>query len=192
MTNKNILKGESEPSEKLLVEALKQSWLHFRHIENQRLQFTYVYSILVVAALTILMGSGLNTFRITYPYSLFLVGFVILLSFLGYLLTLRANFVLFLIAEKIKKTAHDLNLANHMALWSEKGIWKIVKVRNIFELFYAMILIGWITVFLYMVFGNLRFLLPVWMVLAISLTIVLIAFRSRLRIRSVPELSTEF
>jgi len=182
MTNKNILKGKSEPSKKILVEALKQNWLHFRHIENQRLQFTYVYSILVIAALTILIGRGLNTFRITHPYSLFLVGFVVLLSFLGYLLTLRANFVLFLFSEKIKKTAHDLNLANHMALWSEKGIWKIVKVRNIFELFYAVILIAWITVFLYMVFGNLRFLLPVWTILVIFLTIVLIVFRSRLRI----------
>lgn len=121
MTNDNVENQELEPSEKALIEAFKQNWLHFRHIENERLQFTYVYSILIIAALTLLTSSSLNKFQVTNSYSLFLVGFVVLLSFHGYLLILRANRVLSKYMEKIGKIVYDLNLTNHVALPSERG-----------------------------------------------------------------------
>lgn len=172
---------ESKPNEKVLIEAFKQNWLHFRHVEKERLQFTYVYSILIIAILTLLARSGLNIFRDADSYSCSLVGFTVLLSFLGYFYILRANYVLSKYIKKIERITSDFNLMDYMALPSETGMWKIIKVRYIFEMLYSIMLIVWSAAFLYMIFGNTNLVIPVWTVLIIFLIAILVIFRVRLK-----------
>jgi hypothetical protein len=172
---------ESKPNEKILIEAFKQNWLHFRHVEKERLQFTYVYSILIIAILTLLARSGLNIFRDSDPYSCSLVGFTVLLSFLGYFFILRANYVLGKYIKKVERITSDFNLMDYMALPSDTGIWKILKVRYIFEMLYFITVIVWSAIFLYMIFGNTNFVIPVWVVLIILFAIILVILRIRLK-----------
>ncbi|KYK38743.1 MAG: hypothetical protein AYK18_16730 [Theionarchaea archaeon DG-70] len=181
MKSDNTKNQVSKPSEKALIEVLKENRSHLRHIENGRLQFTYVYSILITAVLTLLGSRGAIAFQVTRPYSTSIVGFIVLLSFLGYLLTLRANYVLHRHLEKIKKTMDDLNLTDYMARPPEGRIWKIIKARHIFEMLYTAMVIAWLAVFLYLILGNGNFIIPLWAVLTIILTIILIVFRLQLR-----------
>lgn len=166
---------ESKPNEKALIEAFKENWSHFRHIENERLQFTYVYSILIIAVLT-LLGSSDPIVQVSPPYSTLIVGFMALFSILGYLLILRANYMLHKFLEKIKEIMDELKLTEFKAGPSEKGIWKEIKIRRIFEILYAAMLIIWLTMFLYLILDNVKFIIPLWAVITIIL-IILIVFR---------------
>lgn len=181
MESDDVTNQKSKPSEKALIEAFKENCSHLRRTENGRLQFTYVYSILITAVLTLLGSSGPEAFQVIRPYSTSIVGFIVLLSFLGYLLTLRANYMIHEHLVKIKKIMEDLNVAGYNVRPPERGIWKMIKIRRIFEILYTVMLIAWLTVFLHMILGNVNFIVPLWIVLTIILITILIVLRFRLR-----------
>ena len=65
-----------EPNEKSLIAALNQNWQHVRHIENERLQFTYIYVILVAGILAFLEKFG-------FSGHIYLIPFLVIFSFFG-------------------------------------------------------------------------------------------------------------
>jgi len=129
--------------EESILKALEQNWLHIRHIENGRLQFTYVYAVLTVGILTILESFDFEI-SISNPYSILLVFFLALFSFFGLVWTVKAN----------------LEITNHMVkIWFFTRYFRIkpymglpidfpFKIHAIFEVFYSIVLSFWVSIFL--------------------------------------------
>jgi hypothetical protein len=132
---------QSKPNQKdskVLMEILTQNWLHIRHIENQRLQFTSIYTLLVAGILAFLGNFG-------FSGQAYLVGFLVIFSIFGLIVTLKVNLEFDNHLARIKKVIKDLHLEDYMATPTRyKGIGKIIRVRNVFILFYLILLLMWL------------------------------------------------
>ena len=130
---------QKAPSENALIEALIQNWLHCRHLENERLNFTSIYSIIVAGALALL---GEVDFR---SHSCLLV-FLLVLSILGFLLCLKIDLEFNHHMQRINIIMDELHLWNYLGVptnFSNKLL-KLIRVRYIFITFYILSMIMWI------------------------------------------------
>jgi hypothetical protein len=135
-----VAKEESveTPSEKALLEALTQNWLHCRHLENERLNFTSVYSVIVAGVLAVL---GQVNFK-GYTYLLF---FLLVLSILGLLFSSKIDLEFNNHMQKINTIVNELNLWGYMGVptsFSSKLL-RPIRSRHIFSAFYFLSIILW-------------------------------------------------
>lgn len=137
---------ESIPYERVLIEALNQNWLHIRHIEHERQQFTYVYALLISAILT-LLAKPIDRLQIDYLYLILLLLFLVLLSFFGVLWTAKAHLEIHNHVSSIERIKIRLDLESYMATPIEfKGmVGKITKIGKLFRIFYIIMTSAWLT-----------------------------------------------
>ena len=127
-----------EPNEKSLIAALNQNWQHVRHIENERLQFTYIYVILVAGILAFLEKFG-------FSGHIYLILFLVMFSFLGLIVTLKIGLEFDNHISRIKEIVKKLHLDEFMGLpTSYSGIGKIIRVKNAFIGFYVIMFLMWL------------------------------------------------
>jgi hypothetical protein len=127
----------SEQSEvEILLEALRENYEHFRHVENERLWFTNIYAIIVGAILTFFKEGRIEG-RI-FVYSMI---FLIILSTLGLLMSLRLRADVQDFQDKIIAIATKLKVRDLCGLGAQKGFTVYFKLRNIFIFFYGCMLI---------------------------------------------------
>lgn len=124
-------------TEKSLLEALNQNWQHIRHIENERLQFTYLYVVLTVGILAFLEKFSLSNY-------FYLIIFLVIFSVFGLIFTLKVNIAFDNYMEGIKNIISILQLESYMGYPNYKGIGKIISLRYIFILFYTLMLLIWL------------------------------------------------
>jgi hypothetical protein len=123
----------SEQSEvEILLEALKENYEHFRHVENERLWFTNIYAIIVGAILTFFKEG-----RIFVHSTIFLI----ILSILGLLMSLRLRADIADFQHKIIEIATKLKVRDLCGLGAQKGFTVYFKLRDIFIAFYGCMLI---------------------------------------------------
>jgi hypothetical protein len=123
----------SEQSEvEILLEALKENYEHFRHVENERLWFTNIYAIIVGAIITFFKEG-----RIFVHSTIFLI----ILSILGLLMSLRLKADIQDFQHKIIEIATKLKVRDLCGLGAQKGFTVYFKLRDIFIIFYVCMLI---------------------------------------------------
>jgi len=132
--------------ERILSDILSENWLHVRHIESERRQFMYIYSVLIGAILTIL-GSGIFTALESSGFTILLVLFLTLLSLLGLLWTLKANIEIHNLFDKIGIIALCLDVRDKVGLPVQHRI----SIGELFETFYSLMLAFWITALVYLI-----------------------------------------
>lgn len=161
------------PNERILVEVLKQNWSHIRHMENGRMQFTYIYAVLLTAVLAI--GPQCNSMDSRNSYQMFLALFFVMFSFLGYVLTSKIDLEIKNHVGKIRNIIKLQKLDNFMSLPQEYPgkIGRIIKSRYIFKIFYFIFFVFWLGLLSYMIFDSIS--IPVWAIPPITATSVLIA-----------------
>ena len=126
--------------EESILKALEQNWLHIRHIENGRLQFTYVYAGLTIGILTILESFDFEI-CINNPYSISLSLFLALLSLFGLFWTVKANLEIKNHKMKIRNFTNYFRIEAYMGHPTDFPF----SIRSIFELFYCIVLSFWIS-----------------------------------------------
>jgi hypothetical protein len=123
----------SEQSEiEILLEALKENYEHFRHVENERLWFTNIYAIIAGAILTFFKEG-----RIFVHSTIFLI----ILSILGLLMSLRLKADIQDFQHKIIEIATKLKVRDLCGLGAQRGFTVYFKLRDIFIIFYICMLI---------------------------------------------------
>lgn len=132
------LKIEETPEEvkqknERLLEALRQNWLHVRHLETERWWFTNIYAVIVAGTLALPVQRDIKGFS-------HLISFLLVLSILGLLVVLKTSQEFTNHMKKIQEIIKDLNLDNYLALpiayKEDKSAWKIIRVRYAFTGFY--------------------------------------------------------
>ena len=124
----------------VLVEIMKEIWTQARHVETQRLWFTNIYVILVAAVLAFLGNLKLANYQL-------LVGFLIIVTFVGLLFALRTNYVFYRYQSTVRQILKELDSSGLVELPRSKGIWKIIQIRFIFILFYITMIFLWLYLF---------------------------------------------
>jgi hypothetical protein len=136
---------EECPDKENLLEAIRQNWLHARHLETERLWFTNIYAIVVAGSLAFLGQFDIGK----YPY---LIMFLFIFSLLGLLVTLKVNHEYGNEMQALKKTLDHINMNNYFCYPTAYGkgfsIWKIIRVRYAFVGFYIATMLMWVYLFL--------------------------------------------
>lgn len=130
MQNEEPLKP---PSENAMLETLTQNWSHCRHLENERLTFTGIYSGILAGTLAILGGANFES-------NLYLLWFLLIFSVLGIFLCYKTTREFDNHMNKIKCIKTELNLENYLGVPTESSsiISRIIRVRYIIYLFYIL------------------------------------------------------
>jgi hypothetical protein len=127
------LKKEEQPTEENVLEALRQNWLHARHLETERLWFTNIYGVIVAGTLAFLGQYGINNHR-------HLMVFLFMLSLFGLLVVLKTSHEFGNHMRAIENSIETLHLSKHLgfptAYSKGKLIWRLIRVRYAFVGFY--------------------------------------------------------
>jgi len=118
-------------------EMLKLHWEHYRHIETERYWFMSVYAATIGAILTIALKSS-DTIP-GWDQNLIII-FLMVLSFIGFLINMRWSQALKHFATNIEKISKTLSVTANFEVPS-KGVWKILSTKNLFPAFYFFVLI---------------------------------------------------
>ena len=132
--------------ERVLSDILSENWQHVRHIESERRQFMYIYSILIGGILTIL-GNRVLVAEKSLDFTILLALFLTLLSLLGLLWTIKANIEIHNLFRKIESIALCLNVKDKVGLPVEHKI----SIGELFECFYSLMLAFWVSTLFYLV-----------------------------------------
>jgi len=123
----------SEQSEiTILLEVLKENYNHFRHVENERLWFTNIYAIIVGSIFTFVKEG-----RVFILSTIFLI----ILSILGFLMSLRLKADVEDFQQKIIAISTQLKVRDLCGLGAQKGFTIYFKLRDIFIYFYFCMLL---------------------------------------------------
>ena len=132
--------------ERVLSDILSENWQHVRHIESERRQFMYIYSLLIGGILTIL-GNRVLVAEESLDFIIPLALFLTLLSLLGLLWTIKANIEIHNLFRKIENIALCLNVKDKVGLPVEHKI----SIGELFECFYSLMLAFWVSAIVYLV-----------------------------------------
>jgi len=121
-------------------EMLRLQWEHYRHIETERYWFMSVYSAIIGAILAITLKSS-DTISI-WDQNLITI-FLILLTFIGFLINVRWSQALNHFATNIETVSKDLKVPVNFEV-TAKGVWNIFRTKNLFPAFYFFLLIVFI------------------------------------------------
>ena len=101
----NVIANKEAEKNKLLVDLLKENWIHGRHVESERLQFTNFYGAIVAGTLSII-GNKLD---LKSTNSLSVLLFLLTLSVLGFLLSRKWGNVFDNHMANVKNIVKDLS-----------------------------------------------------------------------------------
>lgn len=107
MTHQDEQKAEN------LRELLNQHWLHCRHLESERAWFLNVYGLVIAGVLTYTVYKHTTPSFPSSPFHL-LSDFLVVLTFIGFFLTLRWTYAFECHREKVNSLAR--------IIWSESGV----------------------------------------------------------------------
>jgi len=113
-------------------EAYRQHWLHCRHLESQRATFTSIIAASIAAVLGFVSRDG-----VIGPEPLY---FLIALTIVGGLLTARWTNAFEHHRQKINIIASYLGLPPDDADVPAENIWRFIRARYLFHLFYIVLL----------------------------------------------------
>jgi hypothetical protein len=128
---------ESKQSD-LFTTILEQNWLHLRHIEDQRMWFTNVYGVIVAGTLAFVSQNAhiaLDALRI-------ILGFLLLLSVLGFGQTIKTNAEIGVILDKIHEMCREKGFLDYVDFVKLRQGWrKIISIRRIYAVFYFVMIV---------------------------------------------------
>ncbi len=134
--------ADTETELEVLKVFFEQNWLHARHIENERLWFTNVYVVLIVALMAILGTSNISPtsgtlfplYSIIAYFSFLGLGFCMKIRIEFHNHTTKAEQNVRRMAE-LAQCSPDMGISQ-MGLPINTSIWRYVKVRNVMVAFY--------------------------------------------------------
>ena len=137
--NKRNYEKINELSEKILLETLRQSFEHWRHIENMRQGFTAVWGAIVAGVLAFISQ---NENPLTNVTSLPAIIFLVILTSLGLLMSIRLGNNIKACESNIKKALQQGKLGDYDPTtgWG-KGITSHFRLRRLFNTSYLVALI---------------------------------------------------
>ena len=115
-----------------LDELYRQNWEHARHVENERMNFTSIYVIIIAGVLAFLGQSGED---ISEGFKVGILSFLAVLSAIGFLISLRLKADMEARVEKIKELAQEQR--HFVTFGVETGWTTIVKLRVLFPVVYC-------------------------------------------------------
>ena len=119
---------------------LVQNWENARHIKNERLSFTNMFSL--VAAGTLSVSRGLQDQK---SMALLLLLFLLAFALIGLLTSLRLKAELEECLHRIDHTAAALGLSEYMALSEQAGVpTRYPKFRWLFPVYYSVACVGFV------------------------------------------------
>ncbi|MEA2075626.1 MAG: hypothetical protein U9O85_07845 [Euryarchaeota archaeon] len=90
-TNETVKIPNLDPSEVDFIKRIfEENWRHARHVENERMWFTYIYAAIIAATLTFLVTKDINLIG-DNRILLLPILFLILFSFIGCLAITKLN-----------------------------------------------------------------------------------------------------
>jgi hypothetical protein len=122
----------SENNRVSLDELYRQNWEHTRHVENERMNFTAIYVIIIAGVLAFLSQSGED---ISEGFKVGILSFLAVLSAVGFLISLRLKADMEAHVKKIKELTHGQK--NFVTFGAETGWTTKVKLRVLFPVFYS-------------------------------------------------------
>lgn len=135
-----MLKEESikTPSEKALLEALIQNWSHCRHLENERMNFTNIYSVIVAGVLAFFGQVGFSGHS-------YLKFFLLVLSLLGFLFCYKISLEFSNHMQGINEIMDKLHLRGYLRVptSSNRKLFRPIRIRYLFSAFYLLNIIMW-------------------------------------------------
>jgi hypothetical protein len=122
-----------ESDRPMLLAIFQQSWENVRHIKNERMMFTNIYAIITAGVLSLL-----NTVRGHWNLETLLIGFLLFLSVIGLLSSLRLKAELDECLINIERLLESVDLEEFMAMGKgARGQMRLPKFRWLFPLFYS-------------------------------------------------------
>ena len=113
-------------------EMYRQNWEHARHVENERMNFTSIYVIIIAGVLAFLGQAGDN---ITEGSKTAIFSFLAILSAIGFLISLRLRADMEAHVNKIKQLTKGRE--EFVTFGAETGWTTKVKLRVLFPVVYC-------------------------------------------------------
>ena len=113
------------------ADLFRENWEHVRHVENEHLGFTSVYIVVVAGVLAFLSQKGAED-----KVSSYLVWLLVVLSFIGALISFCLGADMKAHSLKLKALAQNSGLAEYFTFGAEAGWTRFVQLRALFPLMY--------------------------------------------------------
>jgi hypothetical protein len=129
---------------------LTQNWENARHIKNERLSFTNMFSLVAAGTLSVLHGVQNEK-----SVAVLLLVFLLVFSLIGLLTSLRLKAELEDCLHRIDHTASALDLTEFMALSERPGVpTRYPKFRWLYPVYYSVATLGFVTMLLVRIFHD--------------------------------------
>ena len=127
-----------------LRELLVQHWEHYRHIETERYWFMSVYTAVIGVVLSLIFRTDTDIEKF---HKIWLILFLIALTFIGFFINIRWKQTLELLGKQIKIISDKLGgmpdtIERVKFEAPPKGIFEKLRTRNLFLFFYILVFTG--------------------------------------------------
>ena len=129
---KDCFQGENKT--KILLTIFEQNWLHIRHIENERLLCLNAYVAIIAASFHILTKGNADN-------KVLIIALLLIFSLINLLLSLKMEAVIENYVSKNERIAKNLEIKEFTGLRVKSGIWKVIRLKYLFPIFYGVMLI---------------------------------------------------
>lgn len=131
------------------VAIFQQNWENARHIKSERIWFMNIHSVVSAGALSLLPSFRSIPSHLTLELTL--IFFLFLFSAIGLLTSLRLKAELEECLAKLQALVKQMNVSEFVALEQSEGdLARYPKFRWMFPIFYAMMIAGWLGLFVYL------------------------------------------
>ena len=117
--------------QELYLAIYKENWAHIRHHENLRIACLTAYTAILSGTLYVISQSEFVRKYLLYP-----ISFVLMFSAINFFIAVKVEGVVEDYTNRNLKIVEKLSMQEYAGLRVKKGVWRFIRHRYLFPLFY--------------------------------------------------------